>query len=263
MHIALLAFGLLMADIAFGICTKPVLIEAPLSYRKDEVARSPYAPMDIVVVTSFLRKLGCQVVQQSKAKPLRKIGKIDLALYEANAQAGIPAGYSGVWLRNKVYGLVATSMPSMSGIAANPLLALPRLKLAIDPASRFGSALRRLYRHAGKTGQVLFNQSLERRLRLLHEGRVDIVFDDLVNAHRIHFAMGNQKTLIPLPFFQSIEPVYLIAPMPTSGDVTAILEELASRKTEIRSAYRQYLGTFVAKDSKSSAWMNRVLLPAQ
>lgn len=268
---------LIAAESASSACTKPVAIERPVRYHSSDYSSDhssyrssyhspdhsqPYQPhLDQQVVAGILKSLGCGVVSANSRNLKKKTATHTMLLYEDRAASGIPAGYEGVWLRNRVYGLLSangdiiTKLSSASNMTSNmsSLLLLQNFKLSMSPDSRYGLTLRRMYRSLGKTQNILFNQSLERRIRLLAEGKVQLIFDDLLESHRLNGLMGQPSRLVSLPFFRAIEPIYLIAAKPAHPELAAVFSHIKQQRGMIRGAYLGRLKSIVPASTKGKS----------
>lgn len=245
MNVIATSFLLSLTSAAYGLCTKPLVLVPPASYQRQDISRSRQPHLDIVVISRMLTKLGCKVIASPNPKTQKGKPPLVLNLFEGRGDRQIPAGYSGVWLRNKVYGFI-TSSPKPPGQFAGladlaGFMKGRNIKLGLHPSNRYGLTLRRLYRQLGIPHNIIFNQSQERRVRLLLEGKVDLIYDDLIHAHRTHTALGARQPLSDLAFFTRIEPVFLIAPQPTAPELTAILEHLAKQPEALKASYRREL----------------------
>lgn len=248
MNVLATALSLSLATGAYGLCTKPIALIPPTSQQTNDFSRSRHPQIDMVVVSSLLASFGCRVV--AKAPDGRsKNPPHTLKLFEGRGENTIPAGYSGVWLRNKVYGFMASSQQvagRLGGLATIAAFLQNRdIKLGLHPSNRYGLTLRRLYRQFGMPQNIVFNQSLERRIRLLIEGKVDLIYDDLIHAHRTHTALGSSTPLKGLALFTRIEPVFLIAPQPVDPELTAVLEKLAQHASTMKAGYREELAAII------------------
>lgn len=262
MNVLFTALSLSLASGAYGLCTKPIALIPPASHQTDDISRSRHPQLDTVVVSRILSQLGCSVVVGGGQK---RSPSHALKLFEGRTDNSIPVGYSGVWLRNRVYGFMASSAPLAGRLAGlSDLAAFVRnrdIKLGLHPSNRYGLTLRRLYRQFGMPQNIVFNQSLERRIRLLLEGKVDLIYDDLIHAHRTHAALGSPAPLKGLPLFIRVEPVFLIAPQPIDPELTAVLEKLAQRADAIKDGYSSELAAIVSDEAMRRKLVGLVTSP--
>lgn len=238
-----------LTSAASAVCTKPIALIPPASYLSGDISRSRQPQLDTVVVTKLLSTMGCTVLPPTAAQRAGTPASHSLSLFEGRADHHIPRGYAGIWLRNKVYSFIAFSKKTAGQVSSLADLASfaqsGNIKLGLHPGNRYGLTLRRLYRRYGIPHHIVFNHSQERRIRLLMEGKVDLIYDDLIHAYRIHTALGSVTALRDLSLFTRIEPVFLITPQPTDPELARLLEKLAARPEQLKARYRKELRAII------------------